>query len=131
MSKFQELLAKKAVGMLGGGADSSGEEPGVPPFILNLLKSFGITPERIMEFAEGFKNAVVERLNHIDDQINQIKQMQANMSMLLEAIEHDLRGKDTEPIPQDIFPPDAQPAFTTDGTVHKEDGETHQPEQVN
>lgn len=63
MSRLTDLIANRA---FGSGTTADGTPDGtMPPFLLNILKNFGITPESITTYAETIKSAVIQMRDDI------------------------------------------------------------------
>ena len=57
MSRLTDLMIGKA---LGSASTPDAPDGSMPPFLLNILKNFGITPESITAYADTIKTAVTQ-----------------------------------------------------------------------
>ena len=110
MSRLTELIAKRA---LGGGTNEDGTPDGaMPPFLLNILKNFGITPESITAYADTIKAAVLQMRDDIADCKARLivieEELADTKAFLRRAI--DSEAASLEPIPE--IAPDLTPRST-------------------
>lgn len=64
---------------------------GPSPMILGLLKSFGLSPETLTQYAEQFKASITGTLAGIDDKLERILASNATIEMKLAELESNQR----------------------------------------
>ena len=61
------------------------------PMLLGIMKSFGVSPEIITQYADSVKNAVIDRLTSIDDRLARIDAKLDTLEMKFAELESNQR----------------------------------------
>lgn len=78
-------LKNKLLGTVTLDGDTSTPKPNA--MIIGLMKSFGLSPELIQQYADSVKNAVVDKLTSIDDKLALIASKLDTLEMKLAELE--------------------------------------------
>jgi hypothetical protein len=91
MSNIRNKLLGKSTAQPTGEAASSIDDPKVNPMLAGLMKTFGLSPDAIQQFAESMKAAIEGRLVSIDDKLERIMASNLTIEMKLAEIESNQR----------------------------------------
>ena len=108
-----DILARRFIGN-----NEQPSEGGLPPFVLNLLRSFGITPEAINAYADTMKNAIVgihQQLSLISDRLDVIEQRQRGIEEKLAQVEHNVGALESDARFMTELPGALQTIYCTNG----------------